>query len=336
MTLVTSIAKPERRLVKIKLIGHRIASVALAQLDAAQIAASLAVLQQHYGGNIAPEHLVPPARCDELRTDLAARAPQLVDLASELHEALEGTLSAIVIPRVGISHLPLHDRAAVLFALSVALGEPTATDKVDRRVVWDVKVRKEKVADNSVSTFSEHPYEADLHTDTQYFPEPERYMMLYVVAPARCGGGVSRIRSLECLRNELAATDEGRWAIDYLTGRELPFRIPAVFTHDGKGDRTEVTFASIFHRRPEVRYRIDTLNRGLQLYPELDTPELRKAIGLVDQAMNNPDRLLQLAMESDSLQLLNNHTALHGRSPFSDYERHVLRIRIAQRNHVST
>lgn len=335
MTLITSITKPSRLLIKIEQLGHRIASVALAPLDAAQIDASLAVLRQHYGPNMASEHLVPPVRPDELRSDLATRAPQLVDLAGELSEALEGSLSAIVIPRIGLSHLSLQERAGVLFALSVALGEPTATDKVDRRVVWDVKVRKEKVADNSVSTFSEHPYEADLHTDTQYFPEPERYMLLYVVAPARCGGGVSRIRSLECLRNELSATEDGRWAIDYLTGRNLPFRIPAVFTHDGKGDGTEVTFASIFDQRPEVRYRIDTLNRGLQLYPELDTPELRKAIGLVDQAMNNPDRLLQLAMASDSLQLLNNHTALHGRSPFSDYERHVLRIRIAERGAIS-
>lgn len=329
MTVAPSIMRPKWSLVHLEQLGNRIASVALDPLDPVQVSASLATLQQHYGADTSPERLVPLACFDALRSDLAARAPQLIDLAGELRDALEGSLSALIIPRVGLSHLPLRERAGVLFALSVALGKPTATDKVDRRVVWDVKVRKDKVAAQSVSTFSEHPYEADLHTDTQYYPEPERYMLLYMVAPARCGGGVSKIRSLECLRNELSSTDEGRWAIDYLTGRDLPFRIPAVFTQDGKGNGTAVTCAPIFAKRPEIRYRLDTLEQGLKVRPEFDGPELRRAIGLVDRAMNNLERLVQLTMPLDSLQLVNNHTALHGRSPFSDFERHVLRIRIA-------
>jgi hypothetical protein len=118
--------------------------------------------------------------------------------------------------------------------------------------------------------------------------------------------------------------------MDYLTGRKLPFRVPAVFTREGKGNSVEVTFAPIFGARPAIRYRLDTLNKGLELYPELDTPDLRRALRIVDNAANNPERMVTLAMPSDSLQLLNNHEALHGRSPFSDFDRHVLRIRIAE------
>ena len=41
------------------------------------------------------------------------------------------------------------------------------------------------------ATFSEHDREAAFHTDTQYYPIPERWFALYVMAPAQCGGGLS-------------------------------------------------------------------------------------------------------------------------------------------------
>lgn len=295
-----------------------------------QIDAALAVLADHYGGEIDPGRLVPPERETELRADLALRAPVLVDLANSFQELLEGDYSALVLPKLGLAGLPLPVRSALLFALSVSLGLPTATDKVDRRVVWDVKVREAKMATNSVSTFSEHPFEADLHTDTQYFTNPERYMMLYFITPAACGGGISTMRDLRCLRQSLAATSEGRWAMDYLTDRPLPFRIPAVFTETGTADTVEVTFAPIFGERPAVRYRTDTLRKGLALHPELDTPELRRALDILNAEVARQDKLVALQMPADSLQVLNNHQALHGRTPFSDYNRHVLRIRVAE------
>lgn len=330
MNMTMAVPRHDRQLTHLRDLAPRIGAFTVAPLGAGQIAAALAVLADHYGPDISPERLVPPSDAAALRADLAKAAPQLIDLVGELREALEGRYSAVVVPQLRIGYLPVPDRSALLFALSAALGAPTATDKVTRRVVWDVKVRKEKVEDNTVSTFSEHPYEADLHTDTQYFEQPERYMLLYVVAPARCGGGISTMRALQCLRRELSATPEGCWAMEYLTGRELPFRIPAVFTRDGKGDSIEVTFAPIFGARPAIRYRLDTLNKGLELYPELDTPDLRRALSIVDSAACNPERLVTLVMPSDSLQLLNNHEALHGRSPFTDFDRHVLRIRIAE------
>lgn len=295
-----------------------------------QIEATLAVLAQHYGGEIDPGLLVPPEGDSALRADLALRAPVLFDLAHSLRDLLEGEYSALVLPRLGLGELPLPVRSALLFALAVSLGQPTATDKVDRRVVWDVKVREAKMASNSVSTFSEHPFEADLHTDTQYFADPERYMMLYFITPAACGGGISTMRDLRCLRRSLAATAEGRWAMDYLTDRPLPFRIPAVFTETGTADKVEVTFAPIFGERPAVRYRSDTLKKGLALYPELNTPDLRRALDTLNTEVAQQDKLVALQMPADSLKVLNNHHALHGRSPFSDYNRHVLRIRVAE------
>ena len=65
-------------------------------------------------------------------------------------------------------------------------GWPTPTDRVNRQIIWDIK--KRDLPAGQVSTFSENADEAKLHTDTQYFPNPERYTLLYVVRPAEDGG----------------------------------------------------------------------------------------------------------------------------------------------------
>ncbi|MFV3127391.1 TauD/TfdA family dioxygenase [Niveispirillum sp. KHB5.9] len=330
MSKVTAMSMPTRLLTHLRDLGPRTGEFAVAPIDRAQVDAALAVLADHYGGEVDPAKLVPPERDGPLRGDLALRAPYLSDLAGELRDRLEGNYSAVVIPRLGLDGLPLPTRSALMFALSASLGLPTATDQVDRRVVWDVKVREEKVKNNSVSTFSEHPFEADLHTDTQYFARPERYMMLYFIVPASCGGGISTSRDLGCLRDALSASDDGRWAMQYLTGRDLPFRIPAVFTQTGKADKVEVTFAPIFGTRPAVRFRTDTLRKGLDLYPDYDTVELRRALSILNAEVARQEKLVSIHMPADGLQVLNNHEALHGRSPFADYRRHVLRIRVAE------
>lgn len=336
MSKMTTMPMPNRILTPLRTLGLRAGEFAVPPLARDQIEGALAVLADHYGGDVDPARLVPPDRDGPLRTDLSARAPQIFDLAGEIHDLLEGDFSALVMPRLGLDMVPVAVRSALLFALSASLGRPTATDKVDRRVVWDVKVREEKVKSNSVSTFSEHPYEADLHTDTQYFAEPERYMMLYYIVPASCGGGISTIRDLQCLRLALEATPDGCWALQYLTGRALPFRIPAIFTETGSADKVEVTFAPIFGDRPAVRFRTDTLRRGLDLYPEFDTPELRRALAILNEEVARQDKLISVHMPADSLQVLNNHEALHGRSPFADYRRHVLRIRVAETGRAET
>ena len=114
-----------------------------------------------------------------------------------------------------------------------------------------------------------------------------------------------------------------------LAGRDLPFRVPAVFTETGSASRAEVTLAPVFGTRPAMRFRADTLRWGLDLHPELDTPDLRRALGILGAELADREALVSLRMAADSLQVLNNHESLHGRSPFTDFNRHVLRIRVA-------
>ncbi|ASG25170.1 TauD/TfdA family dioxygenase [Nitrospirillum viridazoti] len=305
-------------------LGLRIGDFALSPVPERERLCVQAALREFYGPDIRIERLVPPTTPVELRAALTVASPTLAATAEALCHILETDYSGIAVRQAGLAHLELEERAQVLFALAACMGRPTATDQVNRRVIWDVKVRQQKAA----TTFSEHADEADLHTDTQYFARPERYMMLYYIRPAACGGGISLVRDLQCLKRSLSATEEGRWAIDLLSRKVLPFRIPGVFTANGGTDTVEVTFATIFAERPGIRFRADTLMKGLALHPAADTPDVRRALDLLLTEARRPEALLQISMPADSIHFVNNHMALHGRTAFEDHERHVWRIRV--------
>ena len=310
-------------------LGVRTGQFAVEPLSDAEVAAVVAVTEQFYGPGATAAQLVPHEREADLRMALADAAPRLAELGQRLRALLESDYSGVVIPRFHLAHLDLDRRAMVLLALTLGLGRPTPTDRVERRIVWDVKSRTDTLGAGHVPTFSEHAYEADLHTDTQYFAQPERYLLLYFVKPAACGGGVSQLRDAGCLKARLAGTEDGRWALDLLSRQELPFRIPTTFTATRSPDTVEVTFARMFGTRPAIRFRTDTLARGLAVCPEYDTPELRKALAIVQAEVENLELRLDRYLDADSVLVVNNHETLHGRGEFSDHDRHAWRIRIA-------
>ena len=309
-------------------LGFRAGEFTVAPLSDAEAGRILDVLAARHGAETDAAPLVPDGREADLRGELTEAAPGLSALAEAIRDRLETSHSGVLIRRAHLGHRDLDTRRRLLYALAVCMGTPTATDRIDRKVVWDIKVRPEMVRTGSASTFSEHADEADFHTDTQYFPTPERYMLLYFARAAACGGGRSSLRDVRCVREALAASEEGRWALDLLSRRALPFRIPATFTSTGSRDAVEVTFATVFGERPSIRFRTDTLRRGLHACPEHDTPDVRRALAILQAELDNPARRLETFMESDSLLAINNHEALHGRGAFADPERHALRIRI--------
>ena len=308
-------------------IGVRAANFQMEIIPEKDVIAILDVLGKQYGSNPTVEDFKPNVN-DSLRETLSLAAPSLNDLALCIRYELEENVSILNILKVGLNIYPLNTRAAILFSLSLLIGDPTATDQINKRVIWDVKVRENKLINGAVSTFSEHSHEAILHTDTQYYPKPERYTCLYFIQPASCGGGTSITRDLDCLKDSLSRTELGRWSMEYLSNLLLPFRIPAVFTSNGRAETEEVTFAKIFAVKPAIRYRADTLQRGLALYPKLDTRELRQALAILDDEILNPKKMVSLLMPSDSMQFGNNHQVLHGRTAFKDFNRHVWRIRM--------
>lgn len=306
--------------------GFRIGAFSTSAISAGEIAKVEDILKSYYGPD--SDAIVPRDDESEIRSEIQAAAPGLAALAAGIREALESTHSAVIIPKLQLAHLPLSTRKFVLYALTLCMGSPTATDRVENRVIWDILARDETLKSGHLPTYSEHAATAELHTDTQYFLRPERYLSLYFVQPADCGGGKSMLRDNGCIQNNLARSQDGRWAMDFLRSQPLPFRIPTTFTADQDPHTIEVTLAPIFGSRPGIRYRLDTLRRGLEARPDYDTPEARRAIAILEKEIDDPTSRVDSMCQADDFLVINNHEILHGRGSFSDRKRHALRIRI--------
>ncbi|MDH6126511.1 alpha-ketoglutarate-dependent taurine dioxygenase [Kitasatospora sp. GP82] len=256
----------------------------------------------------------------------------MAGLVGELREALRDRASVIVVPRMHLAHLDVEDRGVLLYCLAVGLGYPTGTDPRQNQVVWPVTARAKN--GEYFATYSELDSEAAYHTDAQYYPDPERYFLLYAVWSARCGGGESRLRTNDHIMEHLSASGEGRRALRVLRALDVPFRIPTVYTGSGRAEEKKYTLAPVIGEKNTLRWRKDTVEKGLAERPEYDHPDLRDSLRTLETALAEAPHEVRLTLGDDSLVLVDNHRAVHARTAFTDHQRHLLRIRFHDRQHV--
>ncbi|QJE00991.1 hypothetical protein HH212_13910 [Massilia forsythiae] len=264
---------------------------------------------------------------------LRAELGRVATLA-RLRDALAGLdAAAVVLTDLGLRGLPPAHRNAALYALTLTLGYPTSTDQRTGRVAWDVKARPLEEGGLRFTTFSERVGSADMHTDSSFYPMPEQQFILYVVNAARCLGGHSILVDCADLHRILQRSAAGRSAFDLLCRTPVPFRVPAVYA--AGEDRIEIHVATVFEpaRRPGVpfaiRWRHDAIRKGLAARPEMDTPALRQALALVDEAAEHGAARFKEQLPTDTLLLVDNHHMLHGRTTYEDEARHLVRIRMS-------
>lgn len=266
-------------------------------------------------------------RADLYRAALREKAPRVASLADDVSRRFaSGTIAAIV-PSIGVEHQPLEWQRYILFALGNLLGTPTATEPRDRRVLWDVKLRT--TTSGQFATFSETDDEAEFHTDSAFTSDPEPVFFLYVVQAARCDGGMSYFANGRRVRDRLMQTPSGRDALYMLCRAKVPFRIPPAFSQNP--DVAEYSTATVFGEHPLIRFRRDVILRALDANPAPGNDEIRDAVKLVADvafSLKTTDRKLP----TGSIAFVDNHTALHGRSRFSDAKRHLIRVRVAARS----
>lgn len=251
-----------------------------------------------------------------------------------LSEALHGLQAhGVVLTDLGLAGLPEDRRNAALYALTLMLGYPTSTDQRTGRVAWDVKARPVNGADSRFTTFSERVGSADMHTDSSFYPMPEEQFILYVVNAARCDGGHSLLIDGEDIYQTLQQTDAGRAAYEILRTTPVPFRVPAIYA--AGDDQVEVFTATVFGAptragaRFTMRWRYDSIVKGLAARPDLDTPALRGAIEVMNEVAEREAPRFMEQLPSDTLLLADNHHVLHGRTTYEDERRHLIRIRIS-------
>lgn len=271
------------------------------------------------------------AHPDEVR--LRAELGKVATLA-HLTEGIRGLgAHGVVLSNLGLKGLPEDRRNAALYALTLMLGYPTSTDQRTGRVAWNVKARPVGADGGRFTTFSERVGSADMHTDSSFYPMPEEQFVLYVVHAARCNGGQSLIVDGEDIHAALQATGEGRAAFELLSTTPVPFQVPAIYA--AGDERVEVHIATVFGppRRPgarfTIRWRHDSIQKGLAARPDLDTPALRRAVETMHAIVEGGAARFEDHLADDTLMLIDNHHTLHGRTTYADEDRHLIRIRIS-------
>jgi alpha-ketoglutarate-dependent taurine dioxygenase len=268
-----------------------------------------------------------------LRKTVLTSIPELQELSENIQNLMSQGYCALLIDQLNLLAFPRAIRNKLLYVFSLALGYPTPTDPRQGKLLWDVKARP--LPAGHFATFSEHSDEAELHTDTQYYPYPEEFFLLYTIQAARCGGGRSLLCCARQVKELLLDTAVGQEAFKILSTFNFPFRIPTTFTEAGKVDTIETTLAPIFSDQPFIRFRYDTLEKGFKVRPDLDVPEARFALKILMNVLATQAQIVDYLMPDDNLLICNNYTALHGRTSFQDPERHLIRVRISQQPLIS-
>ena len=283
-------------------------------------------LAEHYGGEIAGGALTPPRDPAALRARLRQAAPRLTALTDRIRRAFDDDqAAAVMIPELGLGEAGVDGKSKGAFALAVLLGDPTANIPLDR-VLWDVKNRGDESSGHT--SFSETDRNAGYHTDNGALPIPEHFFFLYAVRAAGCGGGISLLRDGRIVKQQLEQTPEGREAVRVLTETKLPRRIPAAFKKYADVAENGYQYAPVLSdEEPMWRWRKNGLRRGIAANPECDTPEVQEALATVLDVLNNGPGEIRAVIPTDGILIINNHITLHGRTAFTDPERHLLRLR---------
>jgi len=208
-------------------------------------------------------------------------------------------------------------------SLSEMIGETIPHDTVGK-IIWDIKTNLK--SNSNIKTYSEHSHEAELHTDSQYSEYPEDYFGLLTLNPAKCGGGISILLSLENIIRELREVDIDGAVENTLRTTDFPFIIPNVFKKtDSEG--AEFNFGPML-REGEIRFRVDTFEKAIALRPDFCSSEQKDAFMLLKEVILNSPSTQRFVLERGDLIFINNKTMLHGRTQFEDHTRHLLRIRM--------
>jgi alpha-ketoglutarate-dependent taurine dioxygenase len=207
--------------------------------------------------------------------------------------------------------------------ISEEIGDPVPHDS-HNTIVWDIKSNPESIG--FIKTYSEHNHEAELHTDSQYSYYPEDFFGLLTLKKANCGGGMSYLLSLKDILTSIRSGDNNQSLEETLSNEKFPFIVPNVFKKDSSKGR-EYNFGPIL-RPNEIRFRVDTFEKAIAENPEFCTPKQIEAYHVLKSMILNSDKIKRFYLEDRDLIFINNKTMLHGRSSFTDSNRHLLRIRM--------
>lgn len=199
------------------------------------------------------------------------------------------------------------------------LGTLVEHNEGKKDYIWEIKTQT-KI--KSVPTFSEHNYKAELHTDSQYRLLPEKFISLMAIKTANCGGGSSILLDFESILKNLTQSKRGDLCLSLLEKERFPFLVPSVFSNY----ENQLIYAPIISDNPNIRFRYDTLKKGLEIVNKKND-KLLWAVEFLNEVISNHKNRKIFMLKKNEIIFINNHNSLHGRTSFNDLERFLLRVR---------
>lgn len=258
----------------------------------------------------------------------SADAFPLPNFASELDgvlEEIENGRGFTLIRGIPRSRYTAEECELLYWGLGAHLGMPVSQNARGHRL-GHVRDEGRIHADPNARGYQTHE-RMDFHTDLL----PIDVLGLFCVRTAK-SGGESKIVSALTIHNALRAERPdlldalyGMFHLDWRgeepEGQPPFFTIPMFSERDGK----------ITTRLCSLPYYKSAARFGEQYAP---TPIQLEALELVQEIANRPELMLSMDFQEGDIQLINNHTTLHARTAFEDYDepgrqRHLLRMWIA-------
>lgn len=203
------------------------------------------------------------------------------------------------------------------FEIVNKIGIPSEHNKGKKDFIWRISPKK---SESTIPTFSEHNKKAELHTDSQYRLEPERYFSLSSIIEASCGGGHSILLDLKKILAELK--NEHEEFFNELK-RPYPIIIPDIFDLDKKG----FIEVPIIESENKIRYRYDTIIKGMKKKAYNENDKKWKAFDYLTQKIKTSNHATFFTLKKGQILIIDNHRMLHGRTGFLDIQRLLYRIR---------
>lgn len=211
------------------------------------------------------------------------------------------------------------------WGLGAHLGNPVSQNARGHRL-GHVRDEGRVLADPNARAYQTNQ-RMDFHTDLL----PIDVLGLFCMRTAK-SGGASKLTSALTIHNvlreehpDLLETLYGMFHLDWRgeepEGEQPWFTIPMFSVRDGK---VTARICSLVYYESAARF-------GEQYRP---TALQRKALETVQEIANRPELMLTMDFQEGDIQLINNHTMMHAREAYEDYDepgrqRHLLRMWIA-------
>lgn len=235
-----------------------------------------------------------------------------------------------IVRNLGLKNLEINEKKNLLYKFLSEIGHLTGHNTDDPNdisldsIFWDIKFRGDEYNKNNQTTFSEKTGDCPLHTDSSFIPNPEDYLIMYVVYPAS-EGGESLYLSYHDILDALNSNVDGKRCLNILVNNELPFQTPKSFDIN-----QTIHWNKIIEEDGSLRFRHDCIENGIKLFKNRINEEVIWAIEHLVGVINNNKNLKEFNALADDLIVVDNRHGLHARRDFTDINRHYIRARASK------